>query len=189
MGGFHLAVDATNDAAVQRLRQLKHRPHKPFALMARSASALSCHVHVSGQEKELLNSFHRPIVLLEKRQESLDAGLSPALAPVNTCLGVMLPYTPLHFLLLDKGPSILVMTSGNRSGEPLSIDNDDALDSFSHIADYFLLHDRDIYFRADDSITRIQAGQQRFIRRSRGYAPCPSRCTWILRPYWAAGPG
>ncbi len=85
----------------------------------------------------------------------------------------MLPYTPLHYLLLKKGPAVLVMTSGNRSGEPLSIENDDALAAFSHIADYFLLHNRDIFFRADDSILRVQAGKPRFIRRSRGYAPLP----------------
>ncbi|WP_022664923.1 carbamoyltransferase HypF [Desulfospira joergensenii] len=189
LGGFHLAVNAADDGAVQRLRKLKNRPHKPFALMARSASSLSDHVHLSGQEKELLFSFHRPIVLLEKKDPSSNAGLSQALAPMNTCLGVMLPYTPLHFLLLEKGPSILVMTSGNRSGEPLSIDNDDALDAFSHIADYFLLHDRDIYFRADDSITRIQAGKQRFIRRSRGFSPLPVELAMDLPPILGCGAG
>jgi hydrogenase maturation protein HypF len=113
--------------------------------------------------------------LLKKKtsSQSEGMGLAPNLAPDNLCLGIMLPYTPLHYLLLDKGPGILVMTSGNRSGEPLSIDNADALDAFSHIADYFLLHNRDIYFRADDSIARIQKGKIRFLRRSRGYAPLP----------------
>ncbi len=173
LGGFHLAVDAANHRAVNALREKKNRPHKPFALMARSVADLSAHVHISAKEKSLIESFHRPIVLLDKKDRLEKEGLSSALAPLNTCLGVMLAYTPLHFLLLDKGPAILVMTSGNRSGEPLSIDNDDALDAFSHIADYFLLHDRDIYFRADDSIVRVQAGQPRFLRRSRGYAPLP----------------
>lgn len=173
LGGFHLAVDACNDEAVRLLRKKKQRPHKPFALIAQSFSSLFNHVHVSDREKDMLNSFNRPIVLLEKKHIKGNAGLSKAIAPFNTCLGVMLPYTPLHYLLLEKGPDILVMTSGNRSGEPLSIDNKDAVNAFSHIADFFILHDRDIYFRADDSIVRVQAGHSRFIRRSRGYAPLP----------------
>ena len=173
LGGFHLAVDAASEEAVQRLRRRKHRPHKPLAVMAGSVSAVHDYVQVSPEEQALLSSVNRPIVLLRKKKGQDAAGLSPSLAPMNPCLGVMLPYTPLHFLLLDAGPSVLVMTSGNRPGEPVSIDNPDALDAFSHIADYFLLHNRDIYFRADDSIVRIQAGQPRFVRRSRGYAPLP----------------
>ncbi len=175
LGGFHLACDASNSRAVQKLRQKKSRPHKPFALMAGSASILFDHVHVGPEEKKLLESYSRPIVLLEKKggQKTSIEGIAPEVAPFNHCLGIMLPYTPLHYLLLEKGPPILVMTSGNRPHEPLSIENEDALDAFSHIADYFLLHNRDIYFRADDSITRIQAGEQRFVRRSRGYAPLP----------------
>jgi len=175
LGGFHLACDASNPNAVKRLRQKKNRPHKPFALMAESASSLFGHVHVSPKEKKLLESYHRPIVLLKKNKGIKDNmnEVAEDVAPFNNCLGIMLPYTPLHFLLLEKGPDVLVMTSGNKSGEPLSIENKDAMDSFSHIADYFLLHDRDIYFRADDSIARIQADKTRFIRRSRGYAPLP----------------
>ncbi len=173
LGGFHLACDASSKKAVKRLRLRKARPHKPFALMAESASRLFDHVHVSSSEKQLLESYHRPIVLLNKKQTKNNHGPVLDVAPYNKTFGVMLPYTPLHYLLLEKGPDILVMTSGNRSGEPLSIDNEDALDAFSHIADYFLLHNRDIYFRADDSIVRFQAGEQRFIRRSRGYAPLP----------------
>ncbi|MCP4673221.1 MAG: carbamoyltransferase HypF, partial [Desulfobacula sp.] len=142
LGGFHLAVDAYNDKAVVMLRKRKMRPHKPFALMALSTSSLFNHVNVSKKETAILNSFHRPIVLLDKKNVTDNTELSPFLAPLNTCLGVMLPYTPLHYLLLKKGPDILVMTSGNRSKEPLSIDNKDALDAFSHIADYFLFHDR-----------------------------------------------
>ncbi|WP_299981130.1 carbamoyltransferase HypF [Desulfobacula sp.] len=175
LGGFHLACDASSQDIVQSLRLRKARPHKPFALMAQSASHLFDHVHVSPKEKQLLESYHRPIVLLNKKNiknNDID-GLAPGVAPFNNCLGIMLPYTPLHFLLLEKGPDVLVMTSGNRSGEPLSIENEDALDAFSHIADYFLLNNRDIYFRADDSIARIQTGKTRFIRRSRGYAPLP----------------
>ena len=175
LGGFHLAVDAANATAVDLLRQRKKRPHKPFALMAARDSSLFNHVYLDRDEKELLGSYHRPIVLLKKKPfpSPVSTSLAPNLSPNNPYLGIMLPYTPLHYLLLDKGPDILVMTSGNRSGEPLSIDNADALDAFSHIADYFLLHNRDIYFRADDSITRIQQGKLRFLRRSRGYAPLP----------------
>lgn len=175
LGGFHLACDASDQRAVQSLRLRKTRPHKPFALMAESACVLFDHVHVTPEEKQLLESYHRPIVLLNKKNISQDdiKGLAPDVAPFNNCLGIMLPYTPLHYLLLEKGPDVLVMTSGNRSGEPLSIDNNDALEAFCHIADYFLLHNRDIYFRADDSIARVQAGEPRFIRRSRGYAPLP----------------
>lgn len=175
LGGFHLAVDAANAAAVDLLRHRKKRPDKPFALMAAWDSPLFEHVHMDESEKAQLLSYHRPIVLLKKKEvsQSEDMGLAPDLAPANLCLGIMLPYTPLHYLLLDKGPDILVMTSGNRFGEPLSIDNADALDAFSHIADYFLLHNRDIYFRADDSIARIQEKKLRFLRRSRGYAPLP----------------
>ena len=175
LGGFHLAVDAANATAVDLLRQRKKRPHKPFALMAARDSSLFNHVYLDGDEKTLLGSYHRPIVLLKKKPfpSPVSTGLAPNLSPDNPYLGIMLPYTPLHYLLLDKGPDILVMTSGNRSGEPLSIDNADALDAFSHIADYFLLHNRDIYFRADDSIAKIQQGKLRFLRRSRGYAPLP----------------
>ncbi len=173
LGGFHLAVDAADDAAVRRLRRRKNRPHKPLAVMARSISAVREMVRMSAEEEAVLSSFNRPIVLLRKKTADGPAGLSSSLAPLNPCLGVMLPYTPLHCLLLDAGPSVLVMTSGNRPGEPLSIGNQDALEAFSHIADYFLLHNRDIYFRADDSIVRVQAGQIRFLRRSRGYAPLP----------------
>ena len=175
LGGFHLACDASNQGAVQSLRLRKTRLHKPFALMAESASVLFDYVHVSSMEKQLLESYHRPIVLLNKKNIIQDdiKGLAPDVAPFNNCLGIMLPYTPLHYLLLEKGPDVLLMTSGNRSGEPLSIDNNDALEAFCHIADYFLLHNRDIFFRADDSITRVQAGEPRFIRRSRGYAPLP----------------
>ena len=181
LGGFHLAADARNESAVAELRRRKLRPDKPFALMAAPDADLFGHVTMDEDEKALLFSYHRPIVLLDKVAPDAPgdglggagSGIAPSVAPGSLCLGIMLPYTPLHYLLLKKGPDILVMTSGNRSGHPLSIDNADALDAFSHIADYFLLHDRDIYFRADDSIARIQHGQPRFIRRSRGYAPLP----------------
>ena len=191
LGGFHLACDASHEDAVNILRQRKNRPHKPFALMAASDSVLFDHIHVSEAEKTLLNSYHRPIVILRKKEAGQDrpGGLAKGVAPFNRNLGIMLPYTPLHYLLLEKGPSILVMTSGNRSGEPLSIDNEDALQAFSHIADYFLLHNRDIYFRADDSIVRVQAGKTRFLRRSRGYAPLPVVLDQKLPKTLACGAG
>ena len=190
LGGFHLACDAANETAVQRLRQKKNRPHKPFALMAAATSALSDHVHIEDLERELMASYHRPIVLLRKKASGPTRNpVATQVAPLNNFLGAMLPYTPLHELLLEKGPEILVMTSGNRSGEPLSIDNQDALSAFSHIADFFLLHNRDIYFRADDSIARIQRSRPRFIRRSRGYAPQPVFYDKKLLPVLAVGAG
>lgn len=190
LGGFHLACDAGSEDAVLRLRKKKNRPHKPFALMARSSSVLFDHVEVGDKEKELLYSYHRPIVLLKKKKiKDGIPGIADPVAPFNTSLGIMLPYTPLHELILSQGPEILVMTSGNRSGEPLSIDNADALDAFSHIADYFLLHDRDIYFRADDSIARVQHKTPRFIRRSRGFAPLPIFYDKALPPVLACGAG
>ena len=190
LGGFHLACDASNEASVARLRQRKKRPHKPFALMAKSVVVLEHAVQIGPKEKTLLESYHRPIVLLDKKsQDKDDLVIAKSVAPMNTCLGVMLPYTPLHILLMEAGPDILVMTSGNRSGEPLSIDNDDALNAFSHIADFFLLHNRDIYFRADDSIARIQKQETRFIRRSRGYAPLPISYEHPLPKILACGAG
>lgn len=192
LGGFHLACDASDQAAVARLRQKKLRPHKPFALMAESIDLLLDHAHVTPEEKALLTSYSRPIVLLKKkaaRPGRKVAGLAPGIAPFNTCLGIMLPYTPLHYLLLEKGPGILVMTSGNRSGEPLSIENEDALAGFAHIADCFLWHNRQIYFRADDSIARVQAGKTRFLRRSRGYAPLPVTLNRTLPKILGCGAG
>ncbi|MDY0220642.1 MAG: carbamoyltransferase HypF [Desulfobacterium sp.] len=201
LGGFHLGVNAFDDSAVQTLRDRKNRPHKPFALMARDLETLKKYVGVTPSEQELLTSFHRPIVLLEKHGWSAhgngaDLGegiketppLSPGVAPDNRRLGVMLPYTPLHHLLFKTGPGMLVMTSGNRSDQPLSIDNGDALCAFAHIADYFLLHNRDIYFRADDSIVQYQGGT-RFFRRSRGYAPLPVTLQHDLPPLLACGGG
>ncbi|MBF0210748.1 MAG: carbamoyltransferase HypF [Desulfamplus sp.] len=180
LGGFHLAVDANNKEAVQRLRRLKKREHKPFALMAKSVDVASKLVFISSEERQILESYHRPITLLLRRNFDKNNSFAECpIAPNNQFLGIMLPYTPLHYLLLEKSPEILVMTSGNRSGEPLSIDNQDALESFSHIADYFVFHNRDIYFRADDSIVQIQNQKPRFFRRSRGYAPIPIILTEI----------
>jgi hydrogenase maturation protein HypF len=191
LGGFHLACDAKNEDTVLKLRRQKNRPHKPFALMARDVTALSAHVSVNSDEKHLLESYHSPIILLKKRppKNQSRSEIAPSVARHNNELGCMLPSTPLHHLLLSKGPDILVMTSGNRSGEPLSIDNADAIDAFSHVADFFLLHDRDIFFGADDSVARFLEGQTRFIRRSRGYAPLPLYLKSSMPPILACGAG
>ncbi|MBF0200135.1 MAG: carbamoyltransferase HypF [Desulfamplus sp.] len=161
LGGFHLAVDALNPLAMAELRKRKKRPGKPLALMAASVEAVRELVTVSDLEKKAMEHHARPIVLLPKRTNPHNVRLNEiqhAIAPDNSHIGVMLPYTPLHHLLLDSGPSLLVMTSGNRTGEPISIDNSDALEAFSHIADGFLLHNRDIHFRADDSIVKVIHG-------------------------------
>lgn len=189
LGGFHLGVNAFDEAAVRALRTRKNRPHKPFALMAGNLETLKKYARVTPAEEALLTAFHRPIVLVEKRK--CPHGVRPlasGLAPGNRRLGIMLPYTPLHHLLFETGPEILVMTSGNRSGQPLSIDNDDALSAFAHIADFFLLHNREIYFRADDSIVQYQEGT-RFLRRSRGYAPLPVSLKHSIPQVLACGGG
>lgn len=170
LGGFHLAVDAENAEAVRRLRARKRREEKPFALMAADLEHIGRFARVGGAQKALLTSIQRPIVLLPKRG---DAPIASAVAPGNACFGVMLPYTPLHHLLLQAGFSALVMTSGNLSEEPICIANEDALARLGTIADRFLMHDRDIYLRSDDSIVRRAGGASRFLRRSRGYVPVP----------------
>jgi hydrogenase maturation protein HypF len=170
LGGFHLAVDAHNDAAVERLRLRKHREEKPLAVMAPDLDAIASFAVLSAEEAELLQSFQRPVVLLPKR---LPERLAFSVAPRNMYYGVMLPYTPLHYLLLANGLQAVVMTSGNLSEEPLAIDNEDAFDHLADIADDFLIHDRPIYLRSDDSIVRRAGGRQRLIRRSRGFVPVP----------------
>jgi hydrogenase maturation protein HypF len=170
LGGFHLAVDAQNSEAVSRLRQRKHREEKPFALMARDIQSIDQFARVSPHDRELLLSIRRPIVLMPKIEPN---PIASGVAPRNRYFGVMLPYTPLHYLLMEGEFTALVMTSGNISEEPICIDNADALDRLGDIADYFLIHDRDIYLRSDDSIVRHAAGALRPIRRSRGYVPVP----------------
>lgn len=183
LGGYHLACDAANDAAVQLLRQRKGRAGKPLAVMAASLAAAERHVLVDAGEADLLSSRARPIVLLRKRR---DLALSPHLAPGNGYLGVMLPYTPLHELLfhLPEGAArfeVLVMTSGNLSEEPIAWRDDDALARLAPLADGFLWHDRPIHVPCDDSVVRVFAGRDLPIRRARGYAPMPL-------PFKAAGP-
>ncbi len=170
LGGFHLVCDATDEHAVRRLRSRKHREEKPFAVMFRNRSSAEMHCIMSDEESELLHSRAAPIVLLSRKE---DAALAPSVAPRNPHLGVMLPYTLLHHLLLEASETPLVMTSGNRSDEPIARDNDEALEQLRGIADVWLLHDRAVHVRCDDSVTRVVAGAELPIRRSRGYAPLP----------------
>jgi len=172
IGGFHLACDALNEGAVESLRRRKHREDRPFALMANSVEMVSEYCFVSEVERGLLTSECRPIVLLEKRP---DITLPEAVAPSVSTLGFMLPYAPLHHLLLDGLARPLVFTSGNVSDEPICYENGDAITRLNGLADYFLLHDRRIHIRADDSVTRYALGSETVLRRSRGYAPAPLR--------------
>jgi hydrogenase maturation protein HypF len=186
LGGFHLACDATNEGAVERLRERKGRVDKPFALMVADLATVMCCCHASDEEIALLASRERPIVLL---REHNDSPIAPAVAPGNADLGIMLPYTPLHYLLLEPGlqTRALVMTSGNYSEEPLATDNVEALDRLSALTDGFLFHNRDIHARCDDSVTRFVLGTELPLRRSRGYAPYPVHLPWDSRQILAVG--
>ncbi len=181
IGGFHLACDATNAAAVDQLRQRKRRYDKPFALMARDLDIIEQYCEVSPAERKLLQSPAAPIVLLNPRSgkvgdcENLLRPLAPAIAPGLTRIGFMLPYTPLHHLMLRRMKRPIVMTSGNLSDEPQCIDNDEARQKLGAIADFFLLHNRDIVNRVDDSVVRVVDEQPQVLRRARGYAPAPIR--------------
>ncbi len=170
LGGFQLACDATSEEAVNLLRTRKKRWAKPLAVMVAGLADVEEHCLVSGAERELLQSPQCPIVLLKWKHSSSD--ISPAVAPNLKYLGLMLPYTPLHHLLLREVGLPLVMTSGNISEEPIAKDNDEALRRLRGIADYFLFHNRDIYARYDDSVYLVE-DVPRVIRRARGYAPYP----------------
>ena len=184
LGGFHLVVDAENQAAVETLRHRKHREEKPLAVMSGDIESIRQFALVGQENEALLQSRERPIVLLEKKNEYALAG---GISPKNCTVGVMLPYTPLHYLLVKDHFTALVMTSGNLSEEPIAIDNTDAFDRLRDIADYFLVHDRDIYLRSDDSVLRIVDNKQRFLRRSRGYVPVPIFLKNRLKPILACG--
>ncbi len=178
IGGIHLACDALNPDAVRRLRERKHRAEKPLAVMCRSVAAARRICKITPSEEKLLTAPARPIVLLEKKKDisDLQEALSLETLSFSPRLGVMLPYTPLHALLLDKtygGPDILVMTSGNIPGCPVLTENISALEALADVADGFLLHDRRIANRCDDSLVSEWRGQPYFLRRSRGYAPRP----------------
>jgi len=171
LGGFHLMVEASNEQAVQRLRQRKHREEKPFALMYPNPEAVKAHCEVSQLEERLLLSPESPIVLL--RQKSAIRNPQSAIAPRNPYLGIMLPYTPLHHLLLADLHAPVVATSGNLSDEPICIDEREALQRLGGIADVFLVHNRPIARHIDDSIARVMAGRELVLRRARGFAPLP----------------
>ncbi len=177
LGGFQLLVAAGDEEAVQRLRRLKHREEKPFALMFPALAAVRAVCEVSPAEERLLLSPEAPIVLLRRlRPKGLSSppdGLASALAPGNPNLGVMLPYTPLHHLLLSLLDTPVVATSGNLSDEPICTSEAEALDRLGGIADLFLVHDRPIVRHMDDSIARVMMGRELVLRRARGYAPLP----------------
>jgi len=170
IGGFQLACDASNDKAVVKLRSRKNRPHKPMALMAAHINQIKRYCTVTNGEKDILQSPAAPIVLLDKLSTN---NLPDTIAPGQSTLGFMLPNSPLHHLLLQSLDHPVVLTSGNVSEEPQCIDNETALDKLGHIADYFLLHNRDIINRVDDSVVRLMNGKQQYYRRARGYAPSP----------------
>jgi len=170
-GGFHVAASAVKDEPLLALRKAKHRQAKPFAVMARSLEAAETFAEVTKKEKELLTSYARPIVLLNKNTRF---NLSPLVAPDLHNVGVMLPYTGLHYMLFDGvEDAAFVMTSANPPNQPILKDNDAALKALGGTVDYFLFHNRKIAYRCDDSVTRVHGNHNAFIRRSRGYAPAP----------------
>ena len=185
LGGFHLVCDATSEEAVSRLRKRKGRLSKPFAIMLRDAQAAKAHCILTPAEERLLESPECPIVLLKWRREA--SSVASVVAPNQKRLGVMLPYTPLHCLLLAEADRPLVMTSGNLSGEPLVGENDEAVRRLGGIADHFVLHDRDIRRRCDDSVCTVVGQTPQIIRRARGYAPDPVPLPFEVSPVLACG--
>jgi hydrogenase maturation protein HypF len=174
-GGFHIAGSTTKEEPLTRLRASKHRHAKPFALMAQNLDAAKSFAEVNSKEAELLTSAARPIVLLNK---SIQYSLSPLVAPDLHNVGVMLPYSAMHYMLFDRvSDAAFVMTSANPPNQPIVNDNDKALETLGDTVDYFLFHNRKIAHRCDDSVTRVHAERNAFIRRSRGYAPAPIMLT------------
>jgi hydrogenase maturation protein HypF len=194
IGGFHLACDPTHPGAVCELRRRKGRVDKPFALMARTLEEIRRFCEVGPAEERLLLSPQRPIVLLKRKPSSLDSAgeesLSLEIAPGQSTLGFMLPYTPLHELILQPEgdfPGALVMTSGNRREEPIATTDEEAFSRLAPLADAYLTHNRDIHLSCDDSVVRVFNGKELPIRRSRGYAPYPVKLPWVLPPLLAVG--
>jgi hydrogenase maturation protein HypF len=194
LGGFLLACDATQDSAVKCLRDRKHRPAKPFAVMLKDLTEVRRYCLLEDDEAPVLGSAAAPIVLLKKsvNEAQLSSNLktppiSSNVAPGLHHLGVMLPYTPLHHLLMQEIGLPLVMTSGNFTEEPIAKDNSEAINRLGNIADFFILHNRDIYARYDDSVVTVEQGHFCMVRRARGYAPSPLRLPFQLRPVLACG--
>ncbi len=176
LGGMHLACDALNENAVNKLRDLKNREGKPFAVMFRDIESLKLYAEVNSIEEQSLISWRRPIVLLNKKNAKNSSVLVNGLNAGLNLLGVMLPYMPIHYLLFrNLKTQAIVLTSGNFSSEPILIDNELALEQFSPLVDAVILHNREIYNRTDDSVVRIIGGRERVFRRSRGYVPTPIR--------------
>jgi len=184
LGGFHLVCDATDETAVRTLRRRKRRPAKPFAVMMTDLAMIERHAEVGNAERDLLSAPQAPIVLLRWREDST---VAPSVAPGSRDLGVMLPYTPLHHLLLRDVDRPLVMTSANVSGEPLVAGRDEALRKLPKIADAFLFHNRAIHIRCDDSVCRVDGEATQVVRRARGYAPSPIDLPFSTRPILACG--
>ena len=185
LGGYHLSTLASDEDAVKLLRSRKHREDKPFAVMAPNLAGARALATIDDVEQRALTSPRRPVVLLERK---FDADLAHSVAPSNRFIGVMLPYTPLHHLLCESVKAPIVFTSGNVSDEPIAYADDDAARRLESIADYFLVHDRRIHIRTDDSVVRVSRGREVPIRRSRGYAPHPIELPFKLRrPILACG--
>jgi hydrogenase maturation protein HypF len=187
LGGFHLIALARDAKTIETLRCRKHREEKPFALMYPSMEHIREDCLVSQLETRLLTSAESPIVLLERRQDNLRLAIAPNVAPGNPYLGVMLPYTPLHHLLMKELDSPIIATSGNLSDEPICIDEREALARLAGIADLFLVHNRPIIRHVDDSIVRVILGRELILRRARGYAPLPLHCEGLAPDILAVG--
>ena len=183
LGGFHLVADARNEQAVSTLRERKRREEKPFALMYPSLHLVRVHCRVNEAEERVLVSPESPIVLLRREQDDV----APSVAPNNLFLGVMLPYTPLHHLLMHELGFPIVATSGNQSDEPICTDEHEALQRLAGIADLFLVHNRPIARHVDDSVVRVLMGRELLLRRARGYAPLPVLVKEPLPPLLGVG--
>ncbi|OCL27742.1 carbamoyltransferase HypF [Orenia metallireducens] len=176
LGGFHLVCNGKDKEAVEKLRNRKLRPDKPFAVMMKDIEVVREYCYVNQLEENILAGIRRPILLLDRK----NGNLADNIAPNSNKLGVMLPYTPLHNLLFDQGLEVLLMTSANLSGLPIEYKNKDAIARLDKVVDYFLLHDRDIFLSVDDSVSRVILGKERLIRRSRGYAPIPFKVDGLV---------
>jgi hydrogenase maturation protein HypF len=187
LGGFHLMVDARNEKGVLRLRERKHREEKPFALMCPSLEFVKAECDVSDLEERLLFSPESPIVLLHRLLENQQSTVAQSIAPRNPYLGMMLPYTPLHHILMAELGFSIVATSGNLSDEPICTDEHEAAERLRGIADLFLVHNRPIVRHVDDSVVRVMMGRELVLRRARGYAPLPVCLKESVPPVLAVG--